>query len=337
LIGAPRRIPSSDETPAQKPSSISVPPGAMTGALQRPRGKRLLALAAVVIGGVLLAQRYILSERVEGRELAARTERPEPSKHLEHTALEVKPSPSVSPTPSEPSSIVPTPSAEPLGERGTAATAVSAEEPNRAPATSSSTLPAKAVPAAPLLQPLEPAKRAPRRAEAPTRSASPSAPLTLATVEPSWGVTPSEPADKVDEAAQPGAAPPVPASSSGTGAPSPGAAKEPDPAAVEAPKPAASTAALSSEARAFASEQAREQLAAVASEASRCASLGATRGSGKVNVSIATWGRVVRVTHLNQAFVGTPVGVCVMEAFQRVQVPPFDGATQTLVGSFLIQ
>jgi len=58
---------------------------------------------------------------------------------------------------------------------------------------------------------------------------------------------------------------------------------------------------------------------------------------GQVNVVIEHWGRVVRVTHLNQAFVGTPVGLCIMQAFQQVQVPPFDGAPQTLTGSFAVQ
>jgi hypothetical protein len=72
-------------------------------------------------------------------------------------------------------------------------------------------------------------------------------------------------------------------------------------------------------------------------KASTCNQLGDTRGSGQVSVVIQTWGRVVRVTHQNQAFVGTPVGVCIMEAFQQVQVPPFEGGPRTLVGSFLVQ
>jgi hypothetical protein len=72
-------------------------------------------------------------------------------------------------------------------------------------------------------------------------------------------------------------------------------------------------------------------------KASTCSELGPTRGAGQVKVLIETWGRVVRVTHLNQAFVGTPVGLCVMQAFQQVQVPPFDGTAQSVTGSFVIE
>jgi hypothetical protein len=56
-----------------------------------------------------------------------------------------------------------------------------------------------------------------------------------------------------------------------------------------------------------------------------------------VTVSIEPWGRVARVTHLNQDFVGTPVGLCVMQAFQQIQVPPFDGGTRAIAGAFAIQ
>jgi hypothetical protein len=87
----------------------------------------------------------------------------------------------------------------------------------------------------------------------------------------------------------------------------------------------------------FDEKQAREQLGLAAFKASTCGQLGVTRGAGQVNVVIEIWGRVVRVTHLNQAFVGTPVGLCVMQAFQQVQVPPFRGTAQSLTGSFLIQ
>ena len=72
-------------------------------------------------------------------------------------------------------------------------------------------------------------------------------------------------------------------------------------------------------------------------KASTCDQMGPTRGSGRVNVLIEPWGRVVRVTHLNQAFEGTPVGLCVVQAFQQLQVPPFDGDSKSLTGSFVIQ
>lgn len=72
-------------------------------------------------------------------------------------------------------------------------------------------------------------------------------------------------------------------------------------------------------------------------KASTCGELGPTRGRGQVNVQIEKWGRVVRVTHLNQAFVGTPVGLCVMQAFQQVRVPAFEGTAQNLTGSFAVE
>jgi len=72
-------------------------------------------------------------------------------------------------------------------------------------------------------------------------------------------------------------------------------------------------------------------------KASTCGPKGQTRGSGEVNVLLESWGRVVRVTHMNQAFVGTPVGLCVMQAYQQVRVPPFDGSPKSLTGSFVVE
>lgn len=336
LIGAFRRIPSSDETPAQKPSSISVPPGAMSSTPQRPRGKRLLALAAVVIGGVLLAQRFVLSSQADEHELAARAEPSEQPKRVERTALESKPSTHFAPVPSLPSFIGPAVSDGPPGESKTPPQLVTPEGVSHARETSSPVLPPKpsAASSGQALEPPAAPKPASQKGGRTGRSTPPSRELTLATDEPSWGRPPSsEPASATDEEQRAASAP----SSSSPSHAAPAAETTKEPVETEAPKPVASPGVPSSEARAFANEQAQQQLAAAANEASRCASLGATRGSGKVNVSIATWGRVVRVAHLNQAFVGTPVGVCVMEAFQKVLVPPFDGATQTVMGSFLIQ
>jgi hypothetical protein len=56
-----------------------------------------------------------------------------------------------------------------------------------------------------------------------------------------------------------------------------------------------------------------------------------------VKVAIEPWGRVGRVTHLNQDFVGTPVGVCVMQAFQDMRVPPFDGNSRSIAGEFVVE
>jgi hypothetical protein len=82
---------------------------------------------------------------------------------------------------------------------------------------------------------------------------------------------------------------------------------------------------------------ATQQLEAASLKASACGGAGSTRGSGRVTVAIEPWGRVGRVTHLNQAFVGTPVGLCVMQAFQQIQVPPFDGTAQSIPGTFDVQ
>ena len=72
-------------------------------------------------------------------------------------------------------------------------------------------------------------------------------------------------------------------------------------------------------------------------KAAHCGQSGTTRGTGRVNVAIEPWGRVGRVTHLNQDFVGTPVGLCVMQAFQQIQVPPFDGEARSIAGAFMVQ
>jgi hypothetical protein len=43
------------------------------------------------------------------------------------------------------------------------------------------------------------------------------------------------------------------------------------------------------------------------------------------------------VLHQNQDFVGTRVGLCVMQAFQSVVVPPFDGERRSITGSFTVE
>jgi hypothetical protein len=72
-------------------------------------------------------------------------------------------------------------------------------------------------------------------------------------------------------------------------------------------------------------------------KAESCDQAGPTRGAGQVRVVIRPWGRVGRVTRLNQDFVGTPVGLCVMQAYQEVQVPPFDGEARSIIGPFFIE
>jgi hypothetical protein len=89
--------------------------------------------------------------------------------------------------------------------------------------------------------------------------------------------------------------------------------------------------------RAFDLKAATSQLGTAAVKAGACNQAGPTRGSGRVSVAIEPWGRVRRVTHLNQDFVGTPVGLCVMQAFQQIQVPPFDGEAHSVAGAFSIE
>jgi hypothetical protein len=90
-------------------------------------------------------------------------------------------------------------------------------------------------------------------------------------------------------------------------------------------------------ARPFDRQSAENQVAEAKLRATRCAETGPTRGDGSVRVTIEPWGRVARVTHLNEAFVGTPVGLCVIQAFQQIHVPPFDVDSVGLVATFSVR
>jgi hypothetical protein len=116
--------------------------------------------------------------------------------------------------------------------------------------------------------------------------------------------------------------------------------------AAAAPRPAQQPAASPSPAvppsparaqRPFDEVLATRQFEAAAAKAAACGDAGPTRGNGRVKVAIEPWGRVGRVTHLNQDFAGTKVGLCVMEAFQQIQIPPFDGNSRSIAGDFVIQ
>ena len=80
-------------------------------------------------------------------------------------------------------------------------------------------------------------------------------------------------------------------------------------------------------------QKARQQMDLAAREASKCSSVGSERGSGQVQVTVASWGRVLHVAHSSHTFAFTEVGWCVAEAFQRVRVPPFRGHLQTMSGT----
>jgi hypothetical protein len=87
----------------------------------------------------------------------------------------------------------------------------------------------------------------------------------------------------------------------------------------------------------FDAKRAREQMAVAAVDGSTCGQLGPTRGAGAVHIAFEPSGRVANVTHLNPDFVGTSVGLCVMQVFERIQILPFRGRPQTLTGTFVIQ
>jgi hypothetical protein len=89
--------------------------------------------------------------------------------------------------------------------------------------------------------------------------------------------------------------------------------------------------------RPFDETLATQQFELATSQAARCSDAGSTRGIGRVKVSIEPWGRVGRVTHLTQDFVGTGVGLCVMQAYQRIQVPAFDGNSRSIAGEFVVE
>jgi hypothetical protein len=358
-----RRRPSSDETPAQKPASISVSSSALAQAAARPRGKPLVALGALVLvaGAVMVHETRPTDAPVIGPAAAPERQPPVGASELprieKSAPLPLEPVPE--PKPATPQAITP-----------------SAPTPALAPAPTSA---AKAAPADPMAE--NPARLAhspvtPAAAGAAAHAPSKPAPaLDLAASAPRIEIHPSVPESPVPpsaeppvtgraEIAAPAAPPPAPAREPAAASPAvpapavvprtatpPAAALPPatvppatvppatvppatvPPATVPPATPAPGTATPA----VFDEKRAREQMGLAAFKASTCNQLGGTRGSGQVNVVIQSWGRVVRVTHLNQAFVGTPVGLCIMEAFQQVQVPPFEGGPRTLVGSFLVQ
>jgi hypothetical protein len=103
-----------------------------------------------------------------------------------------------------------------------------------------------------------------------------------------------------------------------------------------APKPAV-PAAPARLPKLFDIDAANAELQLAASKAAACGEFGPTRGTGTVDVLINAWGHVGRVTLVTSSFVGTPVGVCVMQAFRQVRVPAFDGEPRTLTRSFAVQ
>jgi hypothetical protein len=323
-----RRVPNNDETPAQKPSSISVPSGRLVQSPPRPRGRHLVALAVLLLGVGLLVRGTLSTESLATAPASPSEYRPTPPAviaeptHIEdRNALEPKPERLEPPAPVPPPPRV---VAAPLVAPATGSNAAGSVGAGALPRASAPQRVAQTVPAA-LIAPA--VVHPPKPVAAPSPTPSTSAPIAE--------VRPSQP-----ERPLTGASEPAPVMGRGELA-APAAPSEPPPVApvVQPPAqpPAAGTRAAPAAPSAFDEKRAREQMGIAAFQASTCSQLGDTRGVGQVNVVIEHWGRVVRVTHLNQAFVGTPVGLCIMQAFQQVQVAPFDGGPRTLTGSFAVQ
>jgi len=382
--GSQRRPRNADETPAQKPSSISVPPGAMTTPLSRSRAWPVVAIGALVVGAVVVQQLLsgpsmvpggtptaerapgaaIAAESASGRaeslpvaeppvEPAANPLVPEQPATTPRAPEEVAAIPSAKPAavPAVPSAVAPTaavmakvPAQAPQGapSGGGRATPTAATPP--VPQPHAVTPPqaqqrkAQAVPAAPRPDPHQPAPAPAQAAPAP----APAKPAEAANGD-DFGIDPAPPAGRAAPAPQkpadpqePGASPPKPAPPKPASPPKPAAPPSIVPTAPSGAAPPAENPGASAP-RAFDAQAAQQQMGIAAWKASTCGQMGPTRGGGEVSVLIESWGRVVRVTHKNSAFVGTAVGLCVMQAFQQVRVPPFDGNSQSLTGSFIVE
>jgi len=333
--GGQRRARSSDETPAQKPSSISVPPGSMSQSPPRPRGKHVVAVAVLVLALGFLV-RGTLSTDGSGSSTAA-------------TAVGSHPKPSVAEAAPPREERAPEPITEPVKFNPEPSPSVApALAPAEAPAPKAAERSVSTPPAPPAAA-AKPAVAPVPVSPPPQPQKPPAAVPAVAATTPRLEVRPSQPAP-VEQS--PSAAPartvtgqPEPAPSTPAPAPTPEPPAAAAPAAPAAPLPPATppsaaeppASAPSTVPGPFDEKLARQQMAVAAFKASTCGQLGETRGAGEVRVVIESWGRVVRVTHLNQAYVGTPVGLCVMQAFQQVQVPPFAGSPQSVSGTFLIQ
>jgi uncharacterized protein DUF4339 len=308
--GRSRRRSSSEETPAQKPSSLSVPPRSP----RAHRGRRVMAVVGT-LAVIWVVGRATMEESTKPVSTSHSSDSPE----VTPPALQLpgaRPSRDEAAAPLEASK----PSDAPIGEQTPrAADAQRAVDPLPPQAQATAAL-KPATPPVPEQKPVAPppaAKPAPAVAAPAPSAARPTPPP----------VAPPAPAPKRVEPPAPAAPkPPIPTASlppvSTTDAPA-----VPPPAPVSpAPKPGP-----------FDMDRAEQQMTLAAQAAARCGQAGPQRGAGQVKVLVEPWGRVVRVTHLEQGYVGTPVGICVMQAYQQLQVPPFEGGTRSLIGSFEVK
>jgi hypothetical protein len=319
---APRRPPSNDETPAQKPSSVSVLPGPLGATPAPSHGRRWLAFAALVVGGGLWL---------------GLSSHDAPAPMTQVADVEVAPAEQPAPPPTAERGQSAPPRGVPTEAEVEAPSPVTAPAGIRVPPAETRQPRSVVLPPAP--RPVVEAKRAQDVAPVQRRRA---APLAVPAVP-----RPAEPV--VQTAPQPSSSPPSPAvqspAATPAGLPNAGlpntagqvaAISTPDPS-VPAPPVVNPTPPVPAPPAEFDAESAEQQLGIATWKASTCGPMGSTRGAGQVSVLIESWGRVVRVTHLNQSFVGTPVGLCVMQAFQQVRVSPFQGGARTVTGSFVVE
>ncbi len=322
-----RRPPSNDETPAQKPSSVSVPPpGTVNTAPAHSNGRRWLALAAFVVGGGVWLG---LSNH----------EPPAPMSHVPGVLTRPAEQPAPEPLHIDPAERAPSPQRpanDALGPPGVTAPAAINEPPVRP------SEPRALTPAPVMAKPVREVASVQRRRTAPVAN-SPVAPkqpaLAVQAAKAPSSAAPNLLAPTLPNAASGTASAPTPAQPGSVATPAAAtapAAAGPDLSTPTVANPGTAAPAPAAPAE-FDTKSAEQQLGVAAWKASTCGPMGPTRGSGQVSISIETWGRVVRVTHLNQSFVGTPVGLCVMQAFQQVRVSPFQGSARTITGSFVVE
>lgn len=334
-----RRRSSSEETPAQKPSSLSVAP---RGA--RPQGMRLAALATLAVIWAVSSMNNRATEQAAAPLTAEPVAEAPPTLPAEQSA----PAPGTpEPNAVEPRDVglsaTPTPPEAAANDAREAAKAPPGNAERVATATPSTPVTAAAPsprPAAPATAPLA----APRSGQA---MATPRPTETKVLAQPAPRAPASTAGAKLDVTKQPTAAPasvpqkPIAAASTDAARTQPEAAAPltPAEAATASPSPASAGVIPGPPVRPgpFDMQRAEQEMSLAADAAAQCGQAGPTRGTGQVKVLVEPWGRVVRVTHLQQDFVGTPVGICVMQAYQRVQVPPFEGGTRSLIGTFIVK
>jgi hypothetical protein len=87
----------------------------------------------------------------------------------------------------------------------------------------------------------------------------------------------------------------------------------------------------------FSVSAAQVALTQAAGNAASCAKPAGPTGSGKVQVTFATSGRVTTANVAGPPFAGTPVGGCVAGVFRKARIPAFSGNPVTVSKSFSIK